>query len=146
MKEGLHFRLPAADGKKGGGAPGERMAPPRKVCSAAGSPMKEGKYKRKEERKFRRISIRFGLQAPEFRAMAIQISTRGLFISTNNPIFVKGSRLEIEIQTPGGRLQAQAMVRHAKKVSPRMVQVDRPGMGVEFIDPFPELRDFLASL
>lgn len=108
--------------------------------------MKEAKYKREEERKFRRISIRFGLQTPEFRAMAIQISTRGLFISTNSPIFVKGSRLKIEIQSANGRLQAEAVVRHAKKIPPHLVQVDRPGMGVEFIDPSPELRDFLSSL
>jgi hypothetical protein len=108
--------------------------------------MKEAKYKREEERKFRRISIRFGLQTPEFRAMAIQISTRGLFISTNNPIFVKGSRLKIEIQSANGRLLAEAVVRHAKKIPPHLVQVDRPGMGVEFIDPRPELRDFLSSL
>ncbi len=108
--------------------------------------MKEGKHKRDEERKFRRISIRFGVEKPEFRGMAIQISTRGFFIPTNTAIYVKGSLLKIEIETPQGCLQVGAVVRHAKKVSPRMVQVDRPGMGVEFIDPPPELRVFLASL
>jgi hypothetical protein len=122
------------------------MACAREMPAATGRTMKDGKYKREEERKFRRIFIRFGLQEPEFRAMAIQISTRGLFISTNNPIFVKGSRLKIEIQAPDGPLQTEAVVRHSKKVLPRMVQLDRPGMGVEFIDPPPELRDLLASL
>ena len=108
--------------------------------------MNEGKYKRTEERKFRRVAIRFGLETPEFRGMGIQLSTRGLFISTNNPIFVKGSRLKIEIQSPTGNFQTEAVVRHAKKVSPRMVQMERPGMGVEFIDPPQDLRDFLAAL
>jgi hypothetical protein len=108
--------------------------------------MKEEKYKREEERKFRRISIRFGLETPEFRGMGIQISSRGLFIHTNNPIFVKGSRLKIEIQCPQGCFLVGAIVRHAKKVSPQMVQVERPGMGVEFIEPSRELQDFLASL
>ena len=108
--------------------------------------MKEGKYKREEERKFRRISLLFGLKTPEFRGMGIQISSRGLFISTNNPIFIKGCRLKIEIQSPEGCFQVDAIVRHAKKVPPSMVQVDRPGMGVEFIDPPQKLQDFLVSL
>ena len=108
--------------------------------------MKEGKYKREEGRKFKRIPIRFGLETPEFRSMGIQISSRGLFIATNNPIFVKDCRLKIEIQSPSGCFLVDAVVRHAKKVSPRMVQVERPGMGVEFIDPSQEVRDFLASL
>ena len=131
-------------GKKGGQRRKTRVSP--QNVGRNGRSMKEAKYKREEERKFRRISIRFGLQTPEFRAMAIQISTRGLFISTNSPIFVKGSRLKIEIQSANGRLQAEAVVRHAKKIPPHLVQVDRPGMGVEFIDPSPELRDFLSSL
>ena len=131
-------------GKKGGQRRKTRVSP--QNVGRNRRSMKEAKYKREEERKFRRISIRFGLQTPEFRAMAIQISTRGLFISTNSPIFVKGSRLKIEIQSANGRLQAEAVVRHAKKIPPHLVQVDRPGMGVEFIDPPPELRDFLSSL
>lgn len=108
--------------------------------------LNEGKFKRTEERKFRRVSIRFGLETPEFRGMGIQISTRGLFISTNNPIFIKGSRLKIEIQSPAGNFQTEAVVRHAKKVSPQMVGMERPGMGVEFIDPPKDLQDFLAAL
>ena len=108
--------------------------------------MKEGKYKREEERKFRRISIRFGLETPEFRAMGIQISSKGLFISTNHPIFIKGCRLKIEIPSSGGCFRVDAIVRHAKKVPPPMAQLDRPGMGVEFIEPSQELRNFLASL
>jgi hypothetical protein len=108
--------------------------------------VKKEKYKRKEDRKFRRISIRFGLPAPEFRGIAIQISTRGFFIATNSPIFVKDTRLKIEIPSPGGDLPAEAVVRHAKKGPAQRVPSDRPGMGAEFADPSPELRDFLASL
>jgi hypothetical protein len=108
--------------------------------------MKEGRYKRGEERKFKRIPLRFGLEKPEHRGMGIQVSTRGLFISTNRPIFVPGSKLRIEIDTPNGSCSVAAIVRHAKKVHPQMVQYDRPGMGVEFIDPPPELREYLASL
>ena len=108
--------------------------------------MKDKKYKREEERKFKRISLRFGVETPEFRGMGIQISSRGLYISTNNPIFGKGSRLKIEIQCPQGTFLVGAVVRHAKKVLPQMVPMGRPGMGVEFIDPPQGLRDFLSSL
>jgi hypothetical protein len=108
--------------------------------------MKERHYKRDEDRKYKRISLSFGVEKPQFRGMGIQISTRGLFISTNSSIFTQGSLLKIEIETPQGPLQADAVVRHAKKVSPHMVQVDRPGMGVEFIEPSEEFRNFLASL
>ncbi len=104
------------------------------------------RYKRVEERKFKRISLRFGLEKPEYRGVGIQVSSRGLFISTNRPIFVAGSQLRIEIDTPNGSCSVVAIVRHAKKVPPQMVQLERPGMGVEFIDPPPELRDYLSSL
>ncbi len=106
----------------------------------------KGRYKRAEERKFKRIALRFGLEKPEYRGVGIQISTHGLFISTNHPIFVTGSRLKIEIDTPDGPLNVTAVVRHAKKVPPQLVQYGRPGMGVEFTDPPPEIRDYLAAL
>jgi hypothetical protein len=54
--------------------------------------------------------------------------------------------LKIEIQCPKGCFLVGAIVRHAKRVLPHMVPVDRPGMGVEFIDPPQELLDFLTSL
>jgi hypothetical protein len=99
-----------------------------------------------EERKFRRIAVRFGLEKPEHRAMGIRISSRGMFISTNHPIYLTGSRVIIEIQTPTGSLTINAIVRHCKKVPPQMVHHDHPGMGVEFIASPPELHDYLASL
>jgi hypothetical protein len=108
--------------------------------------MKQERYKRGEDRKFRRIAVRFGTEKPEHRAMGIQISGRGMFLSTNHPIYASGSRLVIEIQGSDGSFNVAAIVRHSKKVPPQMVQHDRPGMGVEFIDPPRELRDYLASL
>lgn len=108
--------------------------------------MKQERYKRAEERKFKRIAVCFGAERPEHRAMGIQISNQGMFLSTNQPIFAPGTRLIIEIQGSNGSFNLVAIVRHSKKVPPQMVQHDRPGMGVEFIDPPPELRDYLASL
>jgi hypothetical protein len=108
--------------------------------------MKQERLKRVEERKFKRIAIRFGLEKPEHRAMGIQISSRGMFIVTNHPIYFTGSKLIIEIQTSNGSFSVEAIVRHSMKVPPQMVQHARPGMGVEFIEAPTELRDYLASL
>ena len=78
--------------------------------------------------------------------MGIQISSRGMFIVTNHPLYISGSKLIIEFKTSNGSLIVDAVVRHSKKVPPQMVQHDRPGMGVEFIDAPPELAGYLASL
>jgi hypothetical protein len=108
--------------------------------------MKPERYKRAEARKFRRIAVRFGAEKAEHRAMGIQISRRGMFLPTNHPIYAAGSKLIIEIQGPKGIFAVAAAVRHSKKVPQEIVQHERPGMGVEFIAPPPELRDYLASL
>jgi hypothetical protein len=108
--------------------------------------VKKERVKRVEERKFKRIPIRFGLEKPEHGGVGIQISSRGLFISASYPIFIPGCKLVIEVKTANGSLQIPAIVRHSKKVPPQMIQFERPGMGVEFIDPPPELRAYLDSL
>jgi len=108
--------------------------------------MKDPRNKRADERKFRRIPVRFGLEAPDFRGVGIQISTRGLFISTNHRVYAPGSKIMIEIPTPRGSYTLAAIVRHAKKVPHILTHYERAGMGVEFISPPQELQDFLASL
>jgi hypothetical protein len=102
--------------------------------------------KRSEPRKSKRIYVRFGKDSPQYRAPAIQISTGGLFLSTNHPVFPPGSELVIEIDTPTGPLVARAMVRHAKRAIPVFPITERSGMGVKFIDPPLALREYLASL
>jgi len=108
--------------------------------------MKSRKFKRTQERKFKRIPVRFGLETPQFSTLAIQISTRGLFLSTNSPIYAPGTKLVIEISTPKGSYTISAIVRHAKKVPPLLLNHERPGMGVEFITIPEEVREYLASL
>jgi hypothetical protein len=108
--------------------------------------MKSRKFKRVKERKFKRIPVRFGLETPEFSTLAIQVSTRGLFLSTNSPIYGPGNKLVIEISTPKGSYTVSAIVRHAKKVPPLLLHHDRPGMGVEFVAIPDEVREYLASL
>lgn len=104
------------------------------------------KDRRGEIRKFRRVFANFGPKTPQFRAPAIQISTRGLFLQTNQHVYPPGSKLFIEISTPHGLYTATAIVRYAKQVPHLPTHHERPGMGVEFVTIPQELRDYLASL
>jgi hypothetical protein len=108
--------------------------------------VKDQRSKRVEERKFKRILLRFGLEAPEHRATGIQISTQGLFISTSHPIYPPNSKLTIEIFTSNGSYTVQAVVRHAKKMPRLLMSNERSGMGTQFISPSKELIDYLSSL
>ena len=108
--------------------------------------MKDQRNKRTEERKFRRVLLRFGLEAPEYRATGIQISTQGLFIVTTSPIYAPGSKIMMEISTAKGSYTVPAVVRHAKKLPRLLTSSERSGMGVKFISPPQELIDYLASL
>lgn len=108
--------------------------------------MQDQRNKRTEERKFKRVFLHFGLEAPEYRATGIQISSQGLFISTNYPIYAPGTKIMIEISIPKGSYTVQAIVRHAKKVPRLLTSKERSGMGAEFISPPPELMEYLTAL
>jgi hypothetical protein len=108
--------------------------------------MKIQKFKRVEERKYKRIPVRFGPETPQFSTQAIQISARGLFLATNSPIYAPGNKLVIEISTPKGLYNISAVVRHSKKVPPHLLHHERPGMGVEFISVSEEVREYLSTL
>jgi hypothetical protein len=102
--------------------------------------------KRREERKFKRIQVRYGHRAPEHRAVAQQITTRGLFLSTNECVYAKDSPILVEITSPGETWVVAGVVRHAFKVHPNLARFTRPGMGVELTDLPESCRAYLASL
>jgi hypothetical protein len=108
--------------------------------------MKDQRNNRTEERKFKRVSLRFGLEAPANRATGIKISTQGLFISTIHPVYPPDTKLRIEISTPNGPYTVPAIVCHTKKIPRLVISNERCGMGVKFISPPKELLEFLASL
>ncbi len=91
--------------------------------------MKDQKDRRAEGRKFKRVFLRFGPEAPEHRATGIQISTQGLFISAIRPLCCPDSKLMIEISTPNGAYTVPAIVRHAKKIPGLMIGNGRAGWG-----------------
>lgn len=108
--------------------------------------MAGGKGKRKEERKFKRLEVRYGPGRPSHRALAIQVSASGAFLSARHPIFAAGSRIVVEFSTPAGAVVVPAVVRHAKNLPPGLGSLGRAGMGIELVGPPPELREFLVSL
>lgn len=106
----------------------------------------ERKHKRREERKFRRIAVRFGHQVPTHPAFAQHISESGLFLSTNDNVYVKDSKIVVEIKSPRETWIVAGIVRHSIKVHPNMARFTKPGMGVELTNIPPACRAFLASL
>lgn len=104
------------------------------------------KARRQEERKYKRIFVRYGVEEPRHRAVAMQLSTRGLFLSTNEIVYRKGSPIIVEF-TVGDRVHlVSGVVRYDIKVHPNIARFTRPGMGVELIAVPQPVKDYLASL
>lgn len=101
---------------------------------------------RKENRKFKRLDVRYGSEEPYHRCVAVQVSTRGAFLQAARPMYKEGSRIVVGIPTPEGEYILKAVVRHTKNIPPEMSGNIRPGMGVEFLSPPPKLQEFLDSL
>jgi Tfp pilus assembly protein PilZ len=90
--------------------------------------------------------VRFGHATPEHAAYAQQISTGGLFLSTNQCVLAEGSPIVVEIAGPQETWVVAGIVRHAIKVHPNLSGFTKPGMGVELTNIPDACRTFLASL
>ena len=104
------------------------------------------KQRRRKDRLFKRVPVRFGLEKPEHSASGVQITSQGLFIATNNPVYTSGVKLVLELKVKGTLLTLRGVVRHANKVPPQVAQLMRPGMGVEFFDISEETAELLDSI
>lgn len=80
----------------------------------------------------KRLSLRFGIDAPTKLAFTEDLSADGLFIKTVN-IAPLGARVKIELTLPDGALVAlEGMVRWSKRVPPQMIHlVKKSGFGVK---------------
>jgi hypothetical protein len=101
---------------------------------------------RRAARKFRRLFVRYGREAPSHRAIAQQISTVGLFLATNESVYAEGSQVLIEIAGPAETWVVAGIVRHAFRVHPSMARFTRPGMGIELTSVPDGCKQYLASL
>jgi hypothetical protein len=101
---------------------------------------------RSDPRKYRRIPVRYGSPEPRHKAFAMQISTRGFFLSTNEFVYARDSPIIVEITGPAETWLVTGIVRHAVKVHPTLARFAKPGMGVEMTQAPPACREYLASL
>ena len=104
------------------------------------------KQRRREQRKYKRIHVRYGHKQTEHKAIAQQISPNGFFLSTNDVVYANDSPIVVEITGPSETWLASGIVRHAIKVHPSLVRFAKPGMGVELTHVPPACRDYLSSL
>jgi len=102
--------------------------------------------RRREERKYKRIRVRYGHRETAHKAIAQQISAGGLFLSTNDVVYANDSPIVVEITGPTDIWLVSGIVRHAIKVHPSMASFTRPGMGVELTHVPDACREYLASL
>jgi len=88
--------------------------------------------KRDIKRHKKRLTVRFGIDAPNRLAYSEDISAHGLFIKTPN-IIPPGTRIKIELALPNNDpVLVEGMIRWAKKVPPQLIHLAiKCGMGVE---------------
>ncbi|RNC73160.1 MAG: pilus assembly protein PilZ [Desulfuromonadales bacterium] len=82
----------------------------------------------------KRLSLRFGIDAPERLAFTEDVSAHGFFIKTTN-ICPPGTRIQVELKLPDDEsVFVEGMVRWTKKVPPQMIHlVRKSGMGIKIM-------------
>ncbi|MCK5826528.1 MAG: PilZ domain-containing protein [Desulfuromusa sp.] len=105
---------------------------------------------RNQERKKKRLKIRFGVDSPKRVAFTGDLSIVGLHIITGQPE-IPGTKLIVEINLPDEQpVRVHGRVQWAKKVPPNLIRlVSEAGMGVRFIrfeTGQQALEDYLETL
>jgi hypothetical protein len=98
----------------------------------------------------KRLSLKFGIDAPSRIAFTEDLSPGGLFVKTVHPT-PPGSRVKIELTMPDGNIVLiEGMSRWKKTAPPQMIHLlNKKGMGVKilkFISGEEIYRSFIAAL
>jgi Tfp pilus assembly protein PilZ len=101
--------------------------------------------RRKEERKRKRIPIRFGNNDLRFRAFTMDISANGLSIKTNQ-VFPPGTPLMLMLIVDGKPLTAKGEVIWAKRVPPELIRFVHCGMGIRLTLTSDRLREYIQTI
>lgn len=100
--------------------------------------------KRGRQRKKIRLPVRFGVERPEKMGMIIDVSTRGVYISTNG-VIATGTTVHLQVQLPGGEsLLLTGRVMRARRVAASLAMLTTGGMGVRLENPPPNWRASLS--
>ncbi len=102
------------------------------------------KNNREAERARKRLMVRYGQDALTKAAFTQNLSRTGLMVKTNH-VFPPGTMLQVLLRFPEKTFTLWARVAWAKKVPPQLAHVLDCGMGMEFVDPPSEWRDFFAG-
>lgn len=106
--------------------------------------------KRDITRHRKRLTLRFGPDAPTRLAYTEDVSAHGLFIKTTN-LCPPGTRIQIELTLPDDEpVFLEGMVRWSKKVPPQMIHLlKKSGLGImitKFVAGEQAYRQFIDSL
>jgi Tfp pilus assembly protein PilZ len=107
--------------------------------------MQGGGKKRRQNRGYRSYKVKYGLDLPRHQAYARRLSEAGLFIATNMIVYPVGSTIIMDIDIGGTVYRATGLVRNAVKIEARYARLAKPGMGVEFTEAMPELKQALSA-
>ena len=90
--------------------------------------------KRSLRRIRRRLSFRFGIDAPVRMAFTEDVTDRGMFIKTTN-LYPPGTKIAIELIMPDEtRVRMVGSIRWSKKVPPNMIHlVRKAGLGIKIL-------------
>ena len=104
-----------------------------------------GTKKRRQNRGYRSYPVKYGRDIPEHEAYARRLSEAGLFIATNRIVYPVGSSIIMDIDIGGTVYHVAGRVRNALKIEARYVRLFKPGMGIEFIEARPDLKQALTA-
>lgn len=100
--------------------------------------------KRDGRRRPRRLSVRFGEQAPDQLAFASNVSAQGLFLQTKNS-YPRGTVLQLEVVLPSGSARLVARVSWIRRFPPKLAQGLQGGLGLEVIGCQPAWPQAIAD-
>ena len=91
--------------------------------------------KRGRQRKKTRLPVRFGAEQPQKMGLITDVSSRGVYISTNM-VLPGGSVVHLQVNLPSGeQLRLSGKVMRSRRVASSLAMITTGGMGVRLEDP-----------
>jgi hypothetical protein len=95
-----------------------------------------GLRRRAEERRSRRLEIRFGPEAFDARGYSRNVSGHGMFLAAPK-VYTPGTLLKIRVETLAGSFERWARVTWARRMPPEFAHTKPTGMGLRVFDGGP---------
>lgn len=95
-----------------------------------------GLRRRAEQRRSRRIEIRFGPESFDARGFSRNVSGHGMFLASPR-VYTPGTLLKIRVETLAGSFERWARVTWARRMPPEFAHTRPTGMGLRVFDGGP---------